>query len=318
MFCRTRDETTSSEILELHIFHTRGTRLGVVRQNDTKLNLKTPAVRTSLQKKPIEGSHHFFIGIFVFCFVLKPEERRSNGVDLAVAPKADSEDKKESTMTTKPAPPFKRPTGMSFVVQTATNNTSSSFDDTRPPNGSGVPFEVFDAGEHNGGGMSLNFVVIMGILVGAAILSLFMPLLIRHFRGCRCIEPEEQEEAAAPTTVPITKKQRKDRRYTEIESWLISREVVAHDEHCEKAITYLDSVAVNPKDEVKKRSDTAATDEEWGSESTDDEKECPVCMEVIAVGDIISWSPNTQCDHTFHHRCIKVRRSEPVLLPMRM
>ena len=42
-------------------------------------------------------------------------------------------------------------------------------------------------------------------------------------------------------------------------------------------------------------------------EDEDDEKECPICMEAFEVGDIVSWSPNTEvsCRHVFHHECIK-------------
>lgn len=63
--------------------------------------------------------------------------------------------------------------------------------------------------------------------------------------------------------------------------------------------------------QAKERSDVSATantgDEEWGSASRDEKRECSVCMEYLKVGDIVSWSPHTQsaCNHVFHHRCVK-------------
>ena len=37
----------------------------------------------------------------------------------------------------------------------------------------------------------------------------------------------------------------------------------------------------------------------------DTETECPICMEVFEVGDCVSWSASTSCNHVFHHDCIK-------------
>lgn len=33
--------------------------------------------------------------------------------------------------------------------------------------------------------------------------------------------------------------------------------------------------------------------------------ECPICMERFQVNDIVSWSPSEECEHVFHHTCIK-------------
>lgn len=51
--------------------------------------------------------------------------------------------------------------------------------------------------------------------------------------------------------------------------------------------------------------DTAKTDTSTDEEM--EEKECPICMEAFAVGDIVSWSPNPEgsCRHVFHHECLK-------------
>jgi hypothetical protein len=96
-------------------------------------------------------------------------------------------------------------------------------------------------------------------------------------------------------------------RYAQIESWLISRRIEPHDEMCKKALSYLDSCTGIPK-ELKRRTwsaDTVCTDVECGSISANEEHECPVCLDPLEVGDLVSWSPNTKCEHVFHHCCIK-------------
>jgi Ring finger domain len=47
--------------------------------------------------------------------------------------------------------------------------------------------------------------------------------------------------------------------------------------------------------------DTAETILEEGESG----HECPVCMEKFQVNDIVSWSPSPECEHVFHHVCIK-------------
>ena len=33
--------------------------------------------------------------------------------------------------------------------------------------------------------------------------------------------------------------------------------------------------------------------------------QCSICMESFAHNDLVSWSPSTECNHVFHHACIK-------------
>jgi hypothetical protein len=51
--------------------------------------------------------------------------------------------------------------------------------------------------------------------------------------------------------------------------------------------------------------DTADTEavELW--EGDEEDNECPICMEVFQLDEIVSWSPNALCSHVFHHECIK-------------
>jgi Ring finger domain len=36
-----------------------------------------------------------------------------------------------------------------------------------------------------------------------------------------------------------------------------------------------------------------------------EQHQCPICMEYFAHDELVSWSPSTECDHVFHHSCIK-------------
>jgi len=126
-------------------------------------------------------------------------------------------------------------------------------------------------------------------------------------------DDEDGEDDATSTTTKLSRKDRKERRYKMLESRLVSRRVTAHGDICDKVMLCLDTCnAVGGADDgtkpPKERSDTSTTatdDEELGSTSYDEERECPICMEHLKVGDFVSWSPNNQCNHVFHHQCVK-------------
>jgi hypothetical protein len=173
--------------------------------------------------------------------------------------------------------------------------------------------------EHDNSGAGISIIapiVIILLLLVAAILCLNFPSLYDMTFRCnrqdqdqdQAQEQEEEQGAAAPlAVVAMGKAQRKATRYAEVESWLISRRVEPHDEICKKALIHLDSSIDNPR-ELKHGTlsiDTVCTDVECGSLSADEETECPVCMDALEVGDLVSWSPNAHCEHVFHHCCIK-------------
>lgn len=101
--------------------------------------------------------------------------------------------------------------------------------------------------------------------------------------------------------VPVSKI-KLQRRYETIEGWLISKRVRAHCQSCvllnNKKKTKPSNVKLSPS------YDTAETVPEH-EEEEEEELECPICMECFAVDDIVSWSPTTNCDHVFHHQCVK-------------
>jgi hypothetical protein len=163
--------------------------------------------------------------------------------------------------------------------------------------------------DKSGYGISTIALIAMGILVGAAFLFLNFPSICMFFLCKRQDHAQDQAQDTAdpPPVVTMGKKEREAMRYAQIESWLISRKIQPHDEICKKAVTYLDSCTNIPK-ELKHRTwsaDTVCTNVECGSISAVEEKECPVCMDALEAGDLVSWSPNTTCEHVFHHCCIK-------------
>ncbi|GAX25535.1 hypothetical protein FisN_28Hh003 [Fistulifera solaris] len=97
-------------------------------------------------------------------------------------------------------------------------------------------------------------------------------------------------------------------RYLEIEKWLVSKRVEVHDVTCELACGML-----HPKnDENRPRTlteSTSKTDGDHSSQSSDIEEghrdECSICFEVFRPEEIVSWSPEPNCQHVFHHHCIK-------------
>ncbi|KAL7563960.1 hypothetical protein ACA910_017573 [Epithemia clementina (nom. ined.)] len=128
----------------------------------------------------------------------------------------------------------------------------------------------------------------------------------------------------------------KDTRYSQIESWIVSRTILAHNYNklfaklckvatdCpgsgvkalaqdkylkERTMTCETVVAVDELDEVE----CGSTSESVCSVTLSDEQalsqagqqDCPICFDDFCIGDIVSWSPNPSCIHVFHHACIK-------------
>ncbi|GKY99787.1 hypothetical protein MPSEU_000932500 [Mayamaea pseudoterrestris] len=125
---------------------------------------------------------------------------------------------------------------------------------------------------------------------------------------------------------PVSKK-RVDSRYETIEGWLITKRVRAHDDECEcrnkhagdttEQSTLKFASACNSKDTEDGQEfgtgspapplqQTASYDTHETTESDYmEDKECPICMSAFKVNEIVSWSPNEQCNHVYHHECIK-------------
>jgi hypothetical protein len=159
---------------------------------------------------------------------------------------------------------------------------------------------------HDNIGSGISIIALIGI--GILVLAAYLCLIFQRNKQDQDQDQAQAQDTVAPlAVVAMGKAQRKATRYAEVESWLISRRVEPHDEICKKTLIYLDYGVDNPKELKHGTSfvDTVCTDVECGSLSADEETECPVCMDALEVGDLVSWSPNAHCEHVFHHCCIK-------------
>ena len=123
-------------------------------------------------------------------------------------------------------------------------------------------------------------------------------------------------------------------RYRNIEKWLVTKRVEAHDGVCETVLQALvpasmrdnknkDNICDNDKSKDPPNhparkctvDNRATTDFESindinssssSSSSTDEQhEECSICFEAFRVGELISWSANPKCSHVYHHICVK-------------
>jgi hypothetical protein len=146
------------------------------------------------------------------------------------------------------------------------------------------------------------------LLVLLVLLSTIFLLMVLNMcrRHCRTVS-DPRERVPEPAIDP----RRIERRYETIEGWLITKKSQRHDATCEKLV----SASAQTKDEASSvekctrikcslSHDTAETDAEWPFNNYE-ERECPICMECLELGDAVSWSPNEECSHVFHHECIK-------------
>ena len=146
----------------------------------------------------------------------------------------------------------------------------------------------------------------------ATVLMILVVFLCRQRQQWRSISLTRRQHHPKSTTK--ISPERIERRYRTIEGWLISKRVVAHGLACQRC-------APSTKQSTLQQHTKASTTTIWQGlaqecratlseleDGDDAPKECSICMEAFAVGDIVSWSPTSNsCNHVFHHQCIKVR-----------
>jgi hypothetical protein len=158
----------------------------------------------------------------------------------------------------------------------------------------------------------------VGVLV-CVLLPFVIPRLRRIWR--RRLETNNEEDRR----LSVDEQGRIQLRYSAIESWLVSKQVLAHDDLCRRVLQHNGKECWEPdtsahgKNRLKGRTMTVETlisadddsnDENHGEiwsecDNENEGLECPVCMDSIQVGAIVSWSANPKCRHYFHHACIK-------------
>lgn len=121
-----------------------------------------------------------------------------------------------------------------------------------------------------------------------------------------------------------------ERRYETIEGWLISKRVkncngcctdimckpcevnetvneqivtlVEHDKKNKTQVSVMSPLKSIPSIDT---AETMTSVDDIECCNIHDKNECSICMETFTKDTIVSWSPNSKCDHVFHHSCIK-------------
>jgi Ring finger domain len=99
-------------------------------------------------------------------------------------------------------------------------------------------------------------------------------------------------------------------RYHTVESWIVTKPAHEHDDVCQ-ALTGPNGSASSSGAGSGAVADTPEDvfcegwERDEGNASECGESECPICFERLEAGELLSWSANPQCDHVFHHGCIK-------------
>ena len=116
---------------------------------------------------------------------------------------------------------------------------------------------------------------------------------LRHDERLRRLGAMDHENNESSSISPS--RQRKLDRLKLAEDYLITRKVRSHSGqnpcvHCSTSSTSL----------------ACTTDDSSAEEEIPhDQQECPICYDEFAVGQLVSWSPNKNCNHVFHHHCLK-------------
>jgi hypothetical protein len=146
----------------------------------------------------------------------------------------------------------------------------------------------------------------------------------------RCIRGRQSFHQSGEHHVRKELEERNLRRYETIEHWLITKRVQKHDEFCTHVVcgsiqqgssdkgvkagaAAADyncacrpaKVLVTPELQVPQHTTFNRSDDDSLFDEQDDDKECPICMNTLREGDIVSWSTIAKCSHFYHHECIK-------------
>jgi hypothetical protein len=169
------------------------------------------------------------------------------------------------------------------------------------PNAPEQPAQTTASGFSQAGTTAL---LVLLVLLSTILLLMTLNMCRRHCRNASNLNPRER------VPKPEIDPRRIERRYETIEGWLITKKTQKHDAVCEKLVVASaqrkeEASPVEKCTHIKCLSshDTSETDDECSFDY--EEKECPICMEGLELGDAVSWSPNEECSHVFHHECIK-------------
>lgn len=206
---------------------------------------------------------------------------------------------------------------ISGSVITGLTSSSSSVLDPADQNFHATPSTNFTFADSTDEGPISQIAWIAIIVVASLVFLTFLGFAI-HLEKRRFVA----SRLARRTADASARRKRKppSERYLEIEKWLVSKRVEAHDETCDNVLlcslfSGLSKREGKGRDSKRNRQrsltdNTSKTETDHShSVSSDIEDghldECPICFDVFEPGEIVSWSPAPNCQHVFHHHCIK-------------
>ena len=139
----------------------------------------------------------------------------------------------------------------------------------------------------------MNLVVLGAVWVVVALCIIFV--VIRTLRKRYLLHLHAQENHDDNLVEATDEKIQ--RRHETIEGWLITKKILPHDKYCKRCAPLR-----TEKKRGLKKNDSFDTDDAFLAEL---DRECAVCSDEMELGDIVSWSVNSNCNHCFHHECLK-------------
>ena len=163
------------------------------------------------------------------------------------------------------------------------------------------------------------------------VLCLVAPTLAKRRRRRRHLQTAMHRAAASANQEDASvrdgiRQQAPEKRYANIEAWLVAKTVLGHDDVCDRVLatktmtssrssgslsTQGESASVTNRMTTKANHMTKSSGLEVSAGNNENNSnisnysECPICFDTIEPGDIVSWSPQPDCKHVFHHECIK-------------
>jgi len=184
-----------------------------------------------------------------------------------------------------------------------------------------VSFGTSTGGSSSSSSDGMNFSAFIEVIFCSCALAVVLCLIgptwlavLRRRRQLRTAIQRATQEAASraseDSSLHKIRRQPAAERYASIEAWLVSKPVTAHDAVCDRVrsskTTLRTSSSSGSLSSIVLVGDTTAAAAAFSEETDSSTRaECPICFDTIEPGDVVSWSPQPDCGHVFHHMCLK-------------